>query len=183
VKNVKTAEIDPRSALLRARIRDIPDFPKPGILFRDLTPLMGDGAAFQICVSMLAERIAPHRPEVIVAIESRGFIFGAPVANALGVGFAPVRKPGKLPFRTRRRSYALEYGTDSLEMHADAVVENARVAIIDDLLATGGTAGATADLVREQGAQVVTLAFVVELALLKGRERLGETPVEALLQY
>ena len=113
-------------------MRDIPDFPKPGILFRDLTPLMGDGAAFKLAVEMLAERLAPHRPEVVVAVESRGFIFGAPVAAALGIGFVPVRKPGKLPFRIARRSYALEYGTDTLEMHADAVVEGARVAIVDD---------------------------------------------------
>ena len=107
---------DPRLGLLRARVRDIPDFPKPGILFRDLTPLMADGAALRETVALLAERLAPHRPEVILAVESRGFIFGAPVATALGIGFVPVRKPGKLPFRIARRSYALEYGTDTLEM-------------------------------------------------------------------
>ena len=129
---------DPRLALLRARVRDIPDFPKQGILFRDLTPLMGDGAVFKQTVEMLAERLAPHRPEIVVAVESRGFIFGAPVAAALQIGFVPVRKPGKLPFRIASRSYALEYGTDTLEIHADAVVEGARVAIVDDLLATGG---------------------------------------------
>jgi adenine phosphoribosyltransferase len=174
---------DARLALLRARVRDIPDFPKPGILFRDLTPLMGDGAALQACIDLLAERVAAHRPDVIVAVESRGFIFGAPVAAALGVGFAPVRKPGKLPARTLRRTYDLEYGTDSLEMHADAVREGARVVIVDDLLATGGTAAATIELVREQGALVVAATFVVELTFLPGRARLGVVPADALLAY
>jgi adenine phosphoribosyltransferase len=174
---------DPRLPMLRARVRDVPDFPKPGILFRDLTPLMGDAAAMGACVALLAERVAAHRPDVIVAVESRGFIFGAPVAAALGVGFAPVRKPGKLPARTLRRTYDLEYGTDSLEMHADAVRADARVVLVDDLLATGGTAAATVELVREQGAVVVAAAFVVELALLTGRARLPGVPVDALLAY
>ena len=174
---------DPRRALLRARVRDVPDFPKPGILFRDLTPLMGDGAALREAIDMLAEVAVRHRPELIVAIESRGFIFGAPVAASLNVGFVPVRKPGKLPHKTRRRSYDLEYGTDALEMHADAVVEGARVVIVDDLLATGGTARATVELVREIGGNVVGAAFVIELALLRGRERLDGVPVDALLTY
>jgi adenine phosphoribosyltransferase len=174
---------DPRLALLRARVRDVPDFPKPGILFRDLTPLMGDGVALAACVALLAERVAIHRPEVVVAVESRGFIFGAPVAAALGIGFAPVRKPGKLPAETLRRTYELEYGTDSLEMHADAVKPDSRVVVVDDLLATGGTAAATVELVREQGADVVAAAFVVELALLTGRARLPGVPVDALLSY
>jgi len=134
-------------------------------------------------VSWLAERIAPHRPDLIVAVESRGFLFGAPVAAALGLGIAPVRKPGKLPWRTHRQSYALEYGTDALEMHADAVPQGARVVIVDDLLATGGTAAATAQLVRAQHAEVVAFAFVVELTALPGRSRLGEGAVEALIQY
>jgi adenine phosphoribosyltransferase len=174
---------DPRRALLRARVRDVPDFPKPGILFRDLTPLMGDGAALREAIDMLAEAAVRHRPELIVAIESRGFIFGAPVAASLGVGFVPVRKPGKLPHKTRRRSYDLEYGTDALEMHADAVVQGARVVIVDDLLATGGTAGATVELVREIGGEVVGATFVVELELLRGRDRLADVPVDALLTY
>jgi adenine phosphoribosyltransferase len=174
---------DPRLALLRARVRDIPDFPKPGILFRDLTPLMGDGALFKQTVEILAERLAAHRPEAIVAIESRGFIFGAPVAAALGIGFVPVRKPGKLPFQIASRSYALEYGTDTLEMHADAVVAGASVAIVDDLLATGGTAQATVELARELGAKVSVAAFVIELGFLRGRERLPGTPVESLIVY
>ncbi len=174
---------DPRVALLRSRIRDIPDFPKPGILFYDLTPLMGDGVTMRTTVEMLVEKIAPHRADTIVAIESRGFIFGAPVAVALGAGFAPVRKPGKLPWRTTKRTYDLEYGTDSLEMHADAVVHGTRVVIVDDLLATGGTAAATAELVRAQGGQVVGIAVVVELELLKGRDRLPSVPVDALIRY
>ena len=123
-------------------------------------------------VDLLAEAVVRHRPELIVAIESRGFIFGAPVAASLGVGFVPVRKPGKLPHRTRRRDYDLEYGTDALEMHADAVVQGARVVIVDDLLATGGTAAATIELVREIGGQVVGAAFVVELELLRGPQPL-----------
>jgi len=180
---VTRAEPDARRALLRARVRDVPDFPKPGILFRDLTPLMGDGVALREAVDLLAEATVRHRPELIVAIESRGFIFGAPVAASLGVGFVPVRKPGKLPHKTRRRSYDLEYGTDALEMHADAVVEGARVVIVDDLLATGGTAAATVELVREIGGQVVGATFVVELELLRGRDRLAGVPVDALLTY
>ena len=176
-------DADPRAVLLRARIRDIPDFPKPGILFRDLTPLMGDGVAMRAAVDLLAEATVRHRPELIVAIESRGFIFGAPVAASLGVGFVPVRKPGKLPHKTRRRSYDLEYGTDALEMHADAIVHGARVALVDDLLATGGTAGATIELVREVGGTVAVAAFVVELGFLSGRERLSAESTESLIVY
>lgn len=174
---------DARRALLRSRVRDVPDFPKPGILFRDLTPLMGDGVAMREAIDMLAEAAVRHRPELVVAIESRGFIFGAPVAASLGVGFVPVRKPGKLPHKTRRREYDLEYGTDALEMHADAVVHGARVVVVDDLLATGGTAAATVELVREIGGHVVGAAFVVELELLRGRDRLAGVPIDALLQY
>jgi adenine phosphoribosyltransferase len=172
-----------RVALLRARVRDVPDFPKPGILFRDLTPLLGDGVALRQSIDLLAEAVAHHRPELVVAVESRGFIFGAPVAASLGIGFVPVRKPGKLPFDTLRRKYALEYGTDALEMHADAIVKGARVVVVDDLLATGGTAQATIELVREIGGVVACAAFVVELELLRGRERLGDVPVESLIAY
>jgi adenine phosphoribosyltransferase len=178
-----SAAADPRIQQLRDRVRDVPDFPKPGILFRDLTPLMGDAATFRLTVDLLRERIARHEPELVVAIESRGFIFGAPVAAALGIGFVPVRKPGKLPHKTARRDYALEYGTDALEMHADAIVSGARVALVDDLLATGGTAGATIELVRELGGTVVVAAFVVELAFLEGRARLGAQSTESLIVY
>ena len=177
------AEPDARRALLRARVRDVPDFPKPGILFRDLTPLMGDGVALREAVDLLAEATVRHRPELIVAIESRGFIFGAPVAASLGVGFVPVRKPGKLPWKKHRVEYALEYGTDALEMHEDALIAGHRVVIIDDLLATGGTAAATVRLVQGQGAQVVATAFVVELGFLKGRDRIAPVPVDALLSF
>ena len=174
---------DPRLALLRARVRDVPDFPKPGILFRDLTPLMGDGAAMRACVDLLAERIAPLNADVVVAVESRGFIFGAPVAAALGLGFAPVRKPGKLPHKTLRRTYDLEYGTDSLEMHDDAVAKGQRVLIVDDLLATGGTAKATVDLVTRLGGTVHALAFLIELVALNGRQRLGNHTLHTVLKY
>ena len=178
-----SSDHDARRALLRSRVRDVPDFPKPGILFRDLTPLMGDGVAMREAIDLLAEAAVRHRPELVVAIESRGFIFGAPVAASLGVGFVPVRKPGKLPHKTRRREYDLEYGTDALEMHADAVVHGARVVVVDDLLATGGTAAATVELVREIGGHVVGAAFVVELELLRGRDRLAGVPIDALLKY
>ena len=177
------AEGDPRLGILRARVRDVPDFPKPGILFRDLTPLLADGEALRRAIELLAERLALHRPHLIVAVESRGFIFGAPVAAALGIGFVPVRKRGKLPFRTAQRSYALEYGNDTLEIHADAFVAGAHVAIVDDLLATGGTAQATVELVHELGGQVACAAFVVELAALSGRQRLYGAPVESLIVY
>jgi adenine phosphoribosyltransferase len=168
---------------LRAFVRDIPDFPKPGILFRDLTPLMGHGEAFAETVERLAVLTARHEPAVVAAIESRGFIFGAAVAARLGVGFVPLRKPGKLPFRTRKSLYDLEYGTDGIEIHEDAVAAGARVVIVDDLLATGGTAAAAIRLARELGAEVLAAVFVVELAVLEGRKRLAGIPSEALIVY
>ncbi len=167
------ASADSRHAQLIAIIRDVPDFPKPGILFKDITPLLADGAAFAATVAMLAERTQAVRADVVVAIESRGFLFGAPVAAQLGLGIVPVRKRGKLPFRTQRVEYALEYGTDILEIHEDALKPGARVVIIDDLLATGGTAAATALLCSQLGAEVVACCFVIELAFLAGRQRLG----------
>jgi adenine phosphoribosyltransferase len=167
----------------RALIRDIPDFPKPGILFRDVTPLLGNGPAFRACIRQLCERLAPLRPQAIAGIESRGFIFGAAVAAELGVGFVPIRKPGKLPWKTRKESYALEYGTDAIEVHEDAVAPRTRVALVDDLLATGGTAGAAIKLLQGLGAQVVTATFVIELAVLQGRGRLGSVPCQVLITY
>lgn len=176
------ADGDARRALLRARVRDIPDFPKPGILFRDLTPLMGDGSAMRTAVEMLSEAVVHHRPQLIVAIESRGFIFGAPVAYALGVGFIILRKKGKLPGSKASHTYALEYGNDTIEMHDDAVQAGQRVVLIDDLLATGGTMDAAVRLLRGLGAVVPAAACVIELTFLRGRDRL-DIPVEALLTY
>jgi adenine phosphoribosyltransferase len=167
---------------LKARIRDIPDFPRPGILFKDVTPLLAHGPSFRQATSLLATRVEPHAPELIVGIESRGFIFGAALAERLGVGFIPVRKPGKLPYRAIRETYALEYGTDALELHEDAV-EGKRVAIVDDLLATGGTASATGRLVQRAGGRVAVYAFAVELTPLPGRKALGDVPCEALIAY
>ena len=168
---------------LRALIRDIPDFPKPGILFRDVAPLLGNGPGFRACIRQLCARLAPLRPQVIAGIESRGFIFGAAVAAELGIGFVPIRKPGKLPWKTRKESYALEYGTDAIEVHEDAVVPGTRVALVDDLLATGGTAGAAIKLLQVLGADVVAAAFVIELAFLQGRARLGSVPGQVLIAY
>lgn len=168
---------------LRALVRDVPDFPRPGILYRDLTPLMGHGAALAETVERLAESADGWRPTAIAGIESRGFIFGAPVAARLGLGFVPLRKPGKLPHRTRQQRYDLEYGSDGIEIHEDALAHGARLVIVDDLLATGGTAGAAVQLARALGADVVGATFVVELAALEGRTRLGGVPASALIVY
>jgi adenine phosphoribosyltransferase len=168
---------------IRARIRDVPDFPKPGILFKDLTPLLADGPALGATIELLSERVSAHRPEVLVGIESRGFIFAAAAAVRLGIGMVPVRKPGKLPYRKHRVEYALEYGTDALEMHEDALLRDHRVVVVDDLLATGGTAAATVKLVETVGARVVAAAFVVELAFLAGKDRLAPVPVDALIRF
>jgi adenine phosphoribosyltransferase len=168
---------------LRSLIRDVADFPKPGILFRDVTPLLGNGPAFRACILQLCERIAPLRPQAIAGIESRGFIFGANVAVEMGIGFVPIRKPGKLPWKTRQQRYALEYGTDAIEVHEDAIVPGTRIALVDDLLATGGTAAAAIKLLQGLGGQVVTAAFVIELLFLKGRERLAGVPAEVLVSY
>jgi len=163
-------------------IRDIPDFPKPGIVFKDITPLLADAQAFRAMVEALA---APFRgkADVVLGIESRGFIIGAAAAYALGTGLAVVRKPGKLPWHTHRASYDLEYGSDTLEIHRDAIGAGHRVLLVDDLLATGGTASAAIDLVQRCGGRVVACAFVVELAFLAGRERIAPNEVHALLAY
>jgi adenine phosphoribosyltransferase len=177
------AKSDPANIDLRTLIRDIPDFPKPGILFRDVTPLLGNGPAFRACIAQLCARVSPPGPQAIAGIESRGFIFGAAVAVELGIGFVPIRKPGKLPWKTRKESYALEYGTDAVEVHEDAVAAGTRVALVDDLLATGGTASAAIKLLQGIGAEVVTTAFVIELGFLQGRKRLGSVPAEVLIAY
>jgi len=173
---------DPSLALLARHIRDVPDFPKPGILFKDITPLLADATAFRLSLHLLAERLAPLKPTMIVGVESRGFIFAAPVAESLGVGFVPVRKPGKLPYRRVTETYELEYGSGILEMHEDAVASR-RVVIIDDVLATGGTALGTARLCQKQGAEVLGFGFVLELSFLHGRRLLGSHPVVTLLSY
>ena len=168
---------------LKERIRHVPDFPKPGILFYDVTTLLQDREGFKMAVDEMAAPYKNAGIDTVVGIESRGFIFGSAVADRLGTGFAPVRKQGKLPHTTRRASYSLEYGTDSLEIHEDAVGAGTRVLIVDDLLATGGTARATVDLVKELGADVVGLQFLIELVGLKGRDRLTDEKVGAVLQY
>jgi adenine phosphoribosyltransferase len=168
---------------LRSLIRDVPDFPKKGILFRDVTPLLQHGPGFRHCVERLCEGIAKARPAAIAGIESRGFIFGAAAATMLGVGFVPIRKPGKLPWKTRQQRYQLEYGSDAVEVHEDAVAAGTRVALVDDLLATGGTAAAACRLLQDLGGQVVLATFVIELAFLQGRAKLGKVPVEALVVY
>jgi adenine phosphoribosyltransferase len=168
---------------LRALIRDIPDFPSAGILFKDITPLLLDHAAVRRAVEELADWSRPRDVDFVVAAEARGFILGAPLALALDAGFVPARKPGKLPSETVSAEYILEYGVDALEMHADALAHGARVLIHDDLLATGGTAKALAELVEGLGASVVGFAFLVELEFLEGRRRLDGYDVHALVSY
>ncbi len=164
-------------------IRVIPDFPIPGIMFRDITPMLGDGAGFKAAIDLFVERYRDAKIDYVVGVEARGYIFGAPLAFALGAGFVPVRKPGKLPSSTITESYTLEYGTNSLEIHDDAVKPGARVLIVDDLLATGGTAAATVRLLRKLGAEVVGVGFLIELVGLGGRAALADTDVTAFLTY
>jgi adenine phosphoribosyltransferase len=168
---------------LAAYIRDVPDFPKPGIVFKDITPLLADAGALRGAVDALAELATPLRPDIVLGAESRGFILGPALAMRLGVGFAIARKPGKLPWSTVTASYALEYGEDSLEIHIDAIQPGMRVLVHDDLLATGGTARATCDLAEAIGGTVVGCAFLIELAFLGGRARLAPFPVDALISY
>lgn len=168
---------------LYARVRDVPDFPQPGIVFKDLMPLIASAEAFRSSIDLLGEWARPRRPDVILGAEARGFIFGGALAYALGCGFVPARKPGKLPWRTVEATYDLEYGTDTLQVHADALGAGARVIVLDDVLATGGTAGAKVDLVERLGGTVVGALFVVELGFLHGRDRLVGTDVHALITY
>jgi adenine phosphoribosyltransferase len=168
---------------LRRAIRDVPDFPKPGIVFKDLTTLLKDAVAYHAAMDLVTQACRELRPEKIAAIESRGFVPGAVVADRLGIGFVPVRKPGKLPAARRSRSYALEYGTDTLEVHDDAFAAGERVVVIDDVIATGGTAEATGELVRESGALLAGFVFMVELSFLNGRARLAGAEVRSLLVY
>ena len=168
---------------LKSKIRHVPDFPKPGILFYDITTLLQDPAGFRQAVDALSAPFSDQGTELVVGIESRGFIFGAAVADRLGAGFSPVRKPGKLPSTTIRASYDLEYGSDALEIHDDAVGRGQRVLIVDDLLATGGTAKATSELVSRLGGEVVALAFLIELVGLNGREKLAGQTLHTVLKY
>lgn len=166
-------------------IRDIPDFPKPGIVFKDVTPLLADPAGLALAVELMANPFRGHRVDVVVGPESRGFIFGTAVATALSAGFVPVRKPGKLPGKTRSIEYALEYGTDHLHVHVDAVQPGMRVLLVDDLLATGGTLAASAKLLGREGlgAEIVGASVLIELGFLGGRAHLGDMRVEALLKF
>jgi len=168
---------------IRSLIRDVPDFPTPGILFRDITPVLADADAFRGVVARLADAARPLEVDLVAGIESRGFIFGAPLAVALGAGLVPIRKVGKLPALTIRREYSLEYGSNQLEMHVDAVRAGQRVLLVDDLLATGGTAVAAAEMIREVGGELAGAFFVVELTALLGRERLGGVEVTSLIEY
>ncbi len=169
---------------LRAAVRDVPDFPQPGILFKDITPVLADPALLREAVNGMAEAFAGREVDKVVGIDARGFIFGALLAERLGAGFVPVRKKGKLPWRTRGCEYDLEYGSNAIEMHLDALAPGERVVLADDLLATGGTAGAAMRLIEETGAELLGVAFFIELAFLNGRDRLADSaPVHALLTY
>lgn len=169
--------------MLADTIRDVPDFPKPGILFKDITTLLKDGPAFREAIGALTERCRQLAPDVIVGMESRGFIFGAPVAYELGIGFVPVRKLGKLPAATISEAYELEYGTNTVEMHRDAIAPGQRVVIVDDLLATGGTCRATIRLIERLDGVVAGTAFLVELTFLNGRRLLEGYPIETVIQF
>lgn len=166
----------------QALIRDVPDFPIPGIVFKDITPLLADATAFRAVVDALAERVRPYHADLIVGMESRGFIFAAPLACQLGLGFVPVRRLGKLPSAAIRVEYELEYGTNTFEMHRDAIPRGQRALIVDDVLATGGTVEATVSLVEQLGGKVAAVAVLIELAALGGRERLGRHELVSLLQ-
>ncbi len=171
------------AAWLMDKVRDIPDFPQPGVIFKDITPLLGDAAAFTFVVDRLAEHFAGQQVTKVVGIEARGFIVAAPVAHRLGAGFVPVRKPGKLPWAIEAQEYELEYGTDLLEVHRDAVHPGERVVIVDDVIATGGTAAAAVRLVERLGGEVVGLGFIIELAFLGGAQRLEGHDQVSLLTY
>jgi adenine phosphoribosyltransferase len=174
------SDIDAR---IRQAVRDIPDFPKPGIMFKDITPLLADPALFRDTIRQFAANLEGQKIDVVVGMEARGFLFGAPLAMDLSAAFVPARKPGKLPYKTHSVSYDLEYGSATLEIHQDAIKPGDRVLIADDLLATGGTAKATIELVEKMGGIVHACCFVVELAFLNGRAKLGDTPIQSLVTY
>jgi adenine phosphoribosyltransferase len=169
--------------LVDSFIRDVPDFPKEGIVFKDITPLLQSPVGLAKSIDLLAEVVDPDSYDIVCGIESRGFIFGTALANKLGKGFVPIRKPGKLPWKTESESYDLEYGSDTVEIHVDAAEKGSRFLMVDDLLATGGTMGAALTLVRRIGATPVACAFVIELGFLPGREKLGDVPAHSLITY
>jgi adenine phosphoribosyltransferase len=171
------------SAHLEALVREVPNFPKPGIVFRDITPLLREPKAFAEIIDVMSEFARKQSAEIVAAPESRGFIFAAAVALRAGIGFVPIRKPGKLPWKTRGASYALEYGTDRLEIHEDAIRSGQRVLLVDDVLATGGTMKACCDLVTEVEAKIAGIAFLIELAALGGRKRVGDLPIHSVLTF
>ncbi|MFH1458132.1 MAG: adenine phosphoribosyltransferase [Candidatus Omnitrophota bacterium] len=167
----------------KKHIRSIPDFPKPGILFKDITTLLKDKLAFKAAVNEMAKKFKSKKIDAIVAVEARGFILGGAIAEKLGAGFIPVRKKGKLPWKTSSVTYELEYGTDTLEMHRDAIKPKDKVLIVDDLLATGGTVAAVTDLIKQQKGQIAGIAFLIELTDLKGKNKLKDYPVYSLIKY
>ncbi len=175
--------VEQRTGRWHGLVRDIPDFPSPGVVFKDITPVLGDPGAFCGAVDELAEWSLGRDVDAVVGIEARGFILAAPIAYRLGAGFVPVRKAGKLPWAVEQEGYSLEYGNDRLEIHSDGVAPGSRVLVIDDVLATGGTAAATVRLVERLGAEVVALGFVIELAFLAGRRRLDGRPIRSLITY
>ena len=164
-------------------VRDVPDFPKPGILFKDITPLLSDGELFKESIDLFLNACKPLRPDKIVGIDARGFMFGSAVAYELGAGFVPVRKKGKLPYETKEASYTLEYGEATVEMHIDAIEPGERIVLVDDLLATGGTSAAAARLITQAGGELVEVQFLIELGFLGGRKHLEPFPVRAFLRY
>jgi adenine phosphoribosyltransferase len=168
---------------LKTKIRDVPDFPEPGIVFKDIMPLLADPSSLQDALDLLAEWVEPRKPDVILGAEARGFILGAALACKLGCGFVAARRPGKLPWKTVSATYALEYGENSLELHADAIADGQRVLVHDDVLATGGTARAICDLASQLGGEIVGVAFVIELDFLDGRKQLDGYDVESLIHY
>ena len=168
---------------LRAAVRDVPDFPKPGIVFKDITPILGDGKLFRTAIEAFLERCRGKQIDKIVGIDARGFLFGSAVAYDLGIGFVPLRKKGRLPYKTESAKYSLEYGEAEMELHVDAIERGEKIVLIDDLLATGGTAASAAGLIRRMGGELLEAQFLIELEFLHGREKLESTPVVSFLKY
>jgi adenine phosphoribosyltransferase len=168
---------------LRAAVRDVPDFPKPGILFKDITPILGDGKLFRASINAFVERCQSKKIDKIVGIDARGFIFASAVAYELGIGLVPLRKKGKLPYKTQGATYSLEYGEAEMQLHVDAIERGEKIVLIDDLLATGGTASAAAALIKRMGGDLLEAQFLIELEFLHGREKLESTPVVSFLKY